>query len=215
MALSVLWLTREAVAFSWEMHDDAIAYEVRRVHTDSAGVLNNVNRAIVYEGLYCDIGLLPVTEYLFEVSSLSDPPLGPDDAPVDVQRVRFTTPPELEFESAHQFFTDLVAPTFRKRLHASFARWCPHWAAHPEVSYAITEMWHAYEAMRPPARPQHPGKVRAEWLLTVAWPMLDRLSGPEGPMHGCYIDDDQGERHIEVPANKTRDLPDTPVNPLP
>lgn len=210
MPISVLTLTRESVTLAWEMHDDAYAYEIRRIHTAADGVRHDLNRAIVYDGMYCDPQLLPATEYMFEVSSLSDPPLPADDPPADQQRVRFTTPPELEFESARQFFTDLVAPTFRKRLHATSARWCPNWASHPEVLYAVIEMWNAYEAMRPPAHPQHPGKIRAEWLLTVAWPMLDRLSSPEGPMWDCYLDDEQGDRHIEVPQAKTRALPDTP-----
>lgn len=215
MPISLLMLARESATLGWDMHPDVFAYEVRRIHTAADGVRHDVQRAIVYEGVYCDPRLEPATEYMFEVSSLSDPPLGPDEPPADQQRVRFTTPPELEFASARLFFTELVAPTFRKRLHSSFARWCPRWASHPEVLYAVTEMWHAYEAMRPPAPPQHPGKVRAEWLLTVAWPMLDRLSAPEGPMRDCYLDDHEGERHVEPGEEKTNDLPDTPVAPLP
>lgn len=213
MAVEVRSLTRESVTLSWQMHDDAVGYMVRRIHSLPDGGREDTVRAVVYEGLYCDPGLAPDTEYLFELTSVADPD-GPEPAePVDRQRCRIRTEPPTEFENSRVFFTDFVAPTFRR--HQAQYQWCPEWWLHPEAVYAVDEMWHAYEAMRPPAPPAFPSKLRTEWLVVFGWPILDRLTMKNGPMADCHQNDDDAqqadgsvEHHVGPEYGRVRPLPE-------
>jgi hypothetical protein len=214
MAVDVLMVGREAVTFAWTMHPDAFGYLIRRVTRDADGVQTDVLRAVVYEGMYCDPALSPDREYLYEISSIPDPEAAEQpDEPADRQRVRIRTRPELEYPSVRTFFSDFIAPTFRRRVDSRGARWCPEWFAHPEVLFAVTELWNAYEAMRPPELPLPPGKSRAEWLAVFAWPFLDRLTSQDGPLKDCYPtpEDGDGRCHIPLDEAKMRALPDTPA----
>lgn len=209
MAVTVQSISRESVTLAWEMHPDAYAYMVRRISRVSDDLREDILRAMVYEGQYCDPGLSAGTEYMYELSSVPHPDAEEPAEPVDRQRVRVRTPPELEYPTARAFFVDFVAPTFRRRLHQNAHRWCPEWTRHPEALYAVTELWNAYEAMRPPEPPQHPGKIRAEWLITMGWPVLDKLSAQEGPFRDCALNDDEGigDRHMDLPVAAVQPLP--------
>lgn len=214
MAVTVLLVGREAVTFAWPMHPEAYGYMVRRVTRRPDDVLDDIPRAVVYEGLYCDPGLRPGTEYLYEVLSIPNPEAAEQpNEPVDRHRVRVTTLPELEYPSVHAFFADFVAPTFRRRLASSGVRWCPEWYAHPEALFAITELWNAFEAMRPPDPPLPPGKARAEWLTVFGWPILNRLSDQDGLFRDCYLteEDGGGRCHTPLDAARAQPLPNIPL----
>lgn len=207
MPVEVVNVSRESVTLSWSAHPAAFGYTIRRLNRVD-DVMHDELRAVVYEGLYCDPGLQAGTEYLYEMSSIPDPDNEPPDEPIDVQRVRIRTLPELEYPDLGAFFADFIAPTFRRRLAPAAYRWCPHWRQHPEVRYALEQLWHAYEAMRPPEHPQPPGKIRMEWLILFAWPVLERLAGQEGPMHDCYLDDESPDgRHVGDSLAEVKPLP--------
>lgn len=224
MAVTIVAVTRESVTLSWEMHPEAVGYTIRRIHRLPNGDRSDVVRALVHEGLYCDPGLAPGTEYMFELTAaLDEPEAGePDMGPVAdpheellQQRVRVRTEPETEFGDVWEFFSGFVAPTFRRRVATNGHRWCPRWASHPEVAYAMEELWHAYEAMRPAEPPAFPSKVRAEWLVMFAWPILDRLTSQEGPMWDCSCDtsDPLQDRHVELDDAEVLPLPELPALP--
>jgi len=210
MAVDVVSVTRTSVTLAWKMDPDAFGYRVERATRLPTGEWADlVLRAVVYEGLYCDPGLSPDTEYVFQLVSVANPDVEEPEEPVDRQRRRVRTQPPTEFEDSVAFFAQWFAPTFRRQLTSSASKWCPEWWRHPEVRYVMDEIWHSYEALADDPPPAFPGRHRAEWLVSFAYPLLDRLTLQLGPMTDCYTADTQKSGRLHVP------LVDGEVRPLP
>lgn len=210
MPVEIAVRTRESVTLTWEMHPQAYYYTVRRIHVARNGDRDDRLRAVVYDGAYSDHALQAGTEYWYEFTSGAAPGEDEPDEPADIQRCRVRTKPALEYPTALTWFMDFLAPTFRRHLRGSGYRWCPEWWRHPEVRYAIEQLWHAYEAKRPADHPAAaPETTRADWLLTYAWPALDRLTLADGPMSDCYTNDREGngERHVTLDRADVQPLP--------
>lgn len=82
------------------------------------------------------------------------------------------------FASTAEFVEKYVTVTFRKRLKGSGLKWCEQWWRHPEARMALDAMHEDWENCRREGRMAH-------WLISVGWPIMDRLTGDLSPFDGC------------------------------
>lgn len=88
---------------------------------------------------------------------------------------------ELVFDSAIEFFVELLAPSYVRDVNggAAFA-WCPEWYKHPEALVRMEAIWRAWEHLR-----LEPALGISIWWLSHADPHMRVLMDKEGPFKKC------------------------------
>ena len=91
---------------------------------------------------------------------------------------------ELIFDSAVEFFVELLAPSYVRDVNegAAFA-WCPEWYKHPEALIRVEAIWRAWEHLR-----LEPALGVSTWWLNHADPHMRVLMDKEGPFKKCAYD---------------------------
>jgi hypothetical protein len=77
-------------------------------------------------------------------------------------------------------FVTWFGATFARDVGHPGARWCAHWAEHPEAVLRLTAVWRAYEELSAAG-----GAGLGTWLRDHADPQLARLTADDGPFGRC------------------------------
>jgi hypothetical protein len=91
---------------------------------------------------------------------------------------------ELVYDSAVEFFVELLAPSYVREVNegAAFA-WCSEWYKHPEALIRMESIWRAWEHLR-----LEPALGISTWWLNHVDPHMRVLMDKEGPFKKCAYD---------------------------
>lgn len=192
--LKVDEVTRYTVTLKWSYTEDdpgnagevPTGYALSRSLTTPGANMEML--ALLPGRKYIDHDLNPATEYAYRVDTR-----GLTVAESD--QFRLTTEPETEFTDPIAFFTGFAAAHFGRYVESTATNWCRQWWSHPEAHKVMNELWRSYEAHRPPDDPTDPSSEHAQWLVHIAYPLMNQLLAPEGPFKGCNARDEVGQGH--------------------
>lgn len=105
---------------------------------------------------------------------------------------------ELGCDSLEQWVTEILAPTYPRRITTQF-RWCAQWWQHTEAIVRLEALWRSWEALR-----LDPRLGMATWHRDYLDTQLAVLTGPAGPFADC-----QPDRHF-APDEPTLRVEPTP-----
>lgn len=110
--------------------------------------------------------------------------------------------PELVYRSVEEFVTELLLPTYRRKVDGRTATWCPDWPAHPEAVVRLEALWRSWEHLR-----LEPSLGMSVWLRDHLDHHLPILLAVHGPFRGCS----PGRGHKPTDAQSLREPRDTPL----
>lgn len=198
MRLRCAAVTRVTALLVWDVREGAVAFHVgRRLRSAVDEDFELLAMIAPEQPMFMDPALSADTLYLYEVTEIRRAPgEGEESRPAQVETVLVRTKPPNEFADRESFYMGFLANIFRRKLASDGeATWCEEWWRHPEAGYVIDQLWHSYEATRPPDPPAAPGAGRAQWLVQILYPLLERMVLAHGPFIGCDPREPTGERH--------------------
>lgn len=95
-----------------------------------------------------------------------------------------TPPPEAPppvHADAHDFYANYFSPIFARDPDAQSMRWCSDAFAHAEFAEVMGVLWKSWEFLRV----ADPDMGLPVWFRDWAYPLLDRLTNPEGTFAAC------------------------------
>ena len=93
------------------------------------------------------------------------------------------------FANTEHWVTEWLLPHYRRNPKA--VRWDPQWWRHEEVGAVLEAMWGSWES----ARRTKDATVMLEWFRDVFYPVMDRLTSPNGPFWSYH----EALGRVEVP----------------
>lgn len=82
---------------------------------------------------------------------------------------------------AHTFYTQYFSPIFARDPDAQSMRWCSEPFAHAEFAEVMGVLWKAWEFLTV----ADPAMGLPVWFRDWAYPLLERLTNPEGTFAAC------------------------------
>jgi hypothetical protein len=109
---------------------------------------------------------------------------GEDTFPDDETHPAGQPAAELVYDSAIEFFAELLAPSYVRDVNeGAELAWCPEWYKHPEALIRMEAIWRAWEHLR-----LEPALGISSWWLNHADPHMRVLMDKEGPFKKCAYD---------------------------
>lgn len=66
-------------------------------------------------------------------------------------------------------------------------RWCHTWSSHPEATFVFDALWKSFEEALVADSSGAGGQNIMNYLVGHFYPMMDRLTGPNGPFERCGL----------------------------
>lgn len=92
------------------------------------------------------------------------------------------------------FFRDFFSPRFARDPDAQAFNWCADPFEHIEFTEVMTVLWHSWEFLTQ----QDPAMGEPVWYRDWAYPLLDRLSNPEGTFSNCSRKEGGHDAHVRI-----------------
>lgn len=111
-------------------------------------------------------------------------PAGPA-APTPIPRVH---------ADAHAFYEDYFSPIFARDPGAQMIRWCSDAFAHAEFAEVMGVLWQSWEFLHV----ADPDMGMPVWYRDWAYPLLERLTNPEGTFAACTRKEGGHDEYVTI-----------------
>lgn len=89
--------------------------------------------------------------------------------------------PKLVYPNAGAWVNGWLLPRYRRALEGGKRRWDPNWWRYEEAGGALEALWQAWEHLR-----LEPGTGIAVFYRDYLYPIMDQITGPDGPFWNYY-----------------------------
>lgn len=173
-------ITSHSVTLQWTLHKSRPLHRVERQEVGEPWETIALVPGPVFVDPDCDAATVYVYRVTADMNGI---------VPDLFDMIRVTTRPRLQYPDARAFFDKFLQPTFLRTDNGeSGVDWCIEWHRHPEAQLVVRELWRSFEAHWPKLGINEPGSDLAQWLVHIAYPLLDRLWTKQLVFKGCHWD---------------------------
>lgn len=110
--------------------------------------------------------------------------------------------PKLVYPNAGAWVNGWLLPRYRRALGGGKRRWDPNWWRYEEAGGALEALWQAWEHLR-----LEPGTGIAVFYRDYLYPIMDQITGPDGPFWNYHNKPESVPANVIPPAWETTATP--------